>query len=226
MKKKYWLTLNALSVTVSPSSDRNLNMFENQPPLPQLNILLSMLALAVHEKLTISSQINPPLIFLQITQIATAFLLQVFSSSLFLSTSTSTFYHYHSLLLFTHVWEMNSLQFRYTLSPHSTRPQFSRTFPPHYYFPGNFGFLSFTGLNGRRSRKQIFSICNSSKTDSQIEKVAIEKNDERPPFDINLAVILAGFAFEAYTGPPVCFSLRLIFVCIWENWGFFFGIID
>ncbi|XP_012570414.1 uncharacterized protein [Cicer arietinum] len=97
---------------------------------------------------------------------------------------------------------MNSLQFRYTLSPHSTRPQFSRTFPPHYYFPGNFGFLSFTGLNGRRSRKQIFSICNSSKTDSQIEKVAIEKNDERPPFDINLAVILAGFAFEAYTGPP------------------------
>ena len=30
---------------------------------------------------------------------------------------------------------------------------------------------------------------------------------ERPPFDINLAVILAGFAFEAYTTPAVCFVL-------------------
>ncbi|KZV15261.1 hypothetical protein F511_27543 [Dorcoceras hygrometricum] len=28
-----------------------------------------------------------------------------------------------------------------------------------------------------------------------------ERGDERPPFDINLAVILAGFAFEAYTTP-------------------------
>ncbi|RZS16523.1 hypothetical protein BHM03_00048520 [Ensete ventricosum] len=25
---------------------------------------------------------------------------------------------------------------------------------------------------------------------------------ERPPFDLNLAVVLAGFAFEAYTSPP------------------------
>ncbi|KAI5397668.1 hypothetical protein KIW84_063478 [Lathyrus oleraceus] len=73
---------------------------------------------------------------------------------------------------------MNSLQFRYALSPHSTKPRFSCTFPPHFYFPG------------RRRRKQGFSICCSSKT------------DERPPFDINLAVILAGFSFEAYTTPP------------------------
>ncbi|MCD7469626.1 hypothetical protein HAX54_008768 [Datura stramonium] len=29
-----------------------------------------------------------------------------------------------------------------------------------------------------------------------------QKETERPPFDINLAVILAGFAFEAYTSPP------------------------
>lgn len=31
----------------------------------------------------------------------------------------------------------------------------------------------------------------------------------RPPFDLNLAVVLAGFAFEAYTSPPVspsCFT--------------------
>ncbi|TMW94736.1 hypothetical protein EJD97_009866 [Solanum chilense] len=29
-----------------------------------------------------------------------------------------------------------------------------------------------------------------------------KETNERPPFDINLAVILAGFAFEAYTSPP------------------------
>ncbi|CAI8601909.1 unnamed protein product [Vicia faba] len=95
---------------------------------------------------------------------------------------------------------MNSLQFRYALSPHSTNPRFSRTFPPLFHFPTNSRFLSFTEINATRRiarRKQGFSIRCSSKTDSQIEK-----NDERPPFDINLAVILAGFAFEAYTTPP------------------------
>ncbi|CAK8570559.1 unnamed protein product [Lathyrus sativus] len=73
---------------------------------------------------------------------------------------------------------MNSLQYRYILSPHSTKPRFSHTFPPHFHFPGT------------RRRKHGFSICCSSKT------------DERPPFDINLAVILAGFSFEAYSTPP------------------------
>ncbi|CAK8570560.1 unnamed protein product [Lathyrus sativus] len=100
---------------------------------------------------------------------------------------------------------MNSLQFRYALSPHSTNPRFSRTFPPHFHFPRNSRFISFSRLNGSRRlsrRKQGFSICFSSKTGSQIGTVPIEKHDERPPFDINLAVILAGFAFEAYTTPP------------------------
>ncbi|XP_066346963.1 uncharacterized protein [Miscanthus floridulus] len=32
--------------------------------------------------------------------------------------------------------------------------------------------------------------------------VAEEDGPRRPPFDINLAVVLAGFAFEAYTSPP------------------------
>jgi hypothetical protein len=124
---------------------------------------------------------------------------------------------------------MNSLQFRYVLSPHSTNhPQFSRTFPLNYNFPTNFRFLSLPGINGRTRRirirkKQGFSICCSSKTDSsQIEKSPIEKNDERPPFDINLAVILAGFAFEAYTTPPVCFSLLVIFLCL-QNEGLVFA---
>lgn len=37
--------------------------------------------------------------------------------------------------------------------------------------------------------------------------VSEEEEIERPPFDINLAVILAGFAFEAYISPPVILSL-------------------
>lgn len=34
-------------------------------------------------------------------------------------------------------------------------------------------------------------------------------DDRRPPFDLNLAVLLAGFAFEAYISPPVSFSAAL-----------------
>ncbi|XP_042050645.1 uncharacterized protein LOC121796024 isoform X1 [Salvia splendens] len=44
------------------------------------------------------------------------------------------------------------------------------------------------------------STSNSSSSRAEIEKAEIE--NERPPFDINLAVILAGFAFEAYITPP------------------------
>ncbi|XP_027367473.1 uncharacterized protein LOC113873520 isoform X2 [Abrus precatorius] len=97
---------------------------------------------------------------------------------------------------------MASLQFRYILSPlssklplpHSTGPRFSRTFPSH--FPAKLRVFSFAG------RKQLLSICCSSNTGSQLQRVAVPENDERPPFDINLAVILAGFAFEAYATPP------------------------
>ncbi|GAY46567.1 hypothetical protein CUMW_098040 [Citrus unshiu] len=38
--------------------------------------------------------------------------------------------------------------------------------------------------------------------DAEIDKIEDKEQDERPPFDINLAVILAGFAFESYTTPP------------------------
>jgi hypothetical protein len=48
----------------------------------------------------------------------------------------------------------------------------------------------------------VCSVCCFCKTGSEVERVQEEKN-ERPPFDINLAVIFAGFAFEAYTSPPV-----------------------
>jgi hypothetical protein len=38
---------------------------------------------------------------------------------------------------------------------------------------------------------------------------ASQNDDARPPFDINLAVVLAGFAFEAYNSPPVSASFML-----------------
>ncbi|KAG4909771.1 hypothetical protein JHK87_055887 [Glycine soja] len=96
---------------------------------------------------------------------------------------------------------MASLQFRYVLSPLSPSlplpPTFSRAFPFPPRFPGKLRAFSLA----RRGR--VLSIrCGSSKTGSQLQRVAVPEDDDRPPFDINLAVILAGFAFEAYTTPP------------------------
>ncbi|KAI8537784.1 hypothetical protein RHMOL_Rhmol09G0051600 [Rhododendron molle] len=59
----------------------------------------------------------------------------------------------------------------------------------------------------RRGRDGLCPICCRSKTNAEAENVSLqiqeEKSEtERPPFDINLAVILAGFAFEAYATPP------------------------
>ncbi|XVE81501.1 hypothetical protein DITRI_Ditri15bG0069600 [Diplodiscus trichospermus] len=54
-----------------------------------------------------------------------------------------------------------------------------------------------------RGRDRLLSISCFCKANAEVEKVPSEdKEEERPPFDINLAVILAGFAFEAYTTPP------------------------
>lgn len=37
----------------------------------------------------------------------------------------------------------------------------------------------------------------------QTAEASVAEADDRPPFDLNLAVLLAGFAFEAYSSPPV-----------------------
>ena len=59
-------------------------------------------------------------------------------------------------------------------------------------------------------RSRFCSTCCFCKTKSEVENVSIQVQEEnqieRPQFDINLAVILAGFAFEAYTTPPVITS--------------------
>ncbi|XP_030924124.1 uncharacterized protein LOC115950977 isoform X2 [Quercus lobata] len=55
-----------------------------------------------------------------------------------------------------------------------------------------------------RGRDRVYySVCCFRKNNSEIETISIDENEnERPPFDLNLAVVLAGFAFEAYTSPP------------------------
>ncbi|XP_034684909.1 uncharacterized protein LOC117913903 isoform X2 [Vitis riparia] len=45
----------------------------------------------------------------------------------------------------------------------------------------------------------IYCLCKSN---SDVQSVSGQDELQRPPFDINLAVVLAGFAFEAYTSPP------------------------
>jgi len=52
------------------------------------------------------------------------------------------------------------------------------------------------------------SIIKANNTNNtEIDEVSVQEEKEnemeRPPFDINLAVVLAGFAFEAYTSLPV-----------------------
>ncbi|KAM3326937.1 hypothetical protein P3S67_002063 [Capsicum chacoense] len=63
------------------------------------------------------------------------------------------------------------------------------------------GVFSYTKFGAKDS---FFCFCKASGEIlplSSAQKEEIE-SEERPPFDINLAVILAGFAFEAYTSPP------------------------
>ncbi|KAF5736689.1 hypothetical protein HS088_TW14G00839 [Tripterygium wilfordii] len=100
--------------------------------------------------------------------------------------------HHHTHLQFH--------RFRSSLSPtlHNPKtPSLPRRFPP--LFSGKIGVVAFRGNYGERDRGS--SMCCFCKT-TDVEKIAVEESNERPPFDINLAVILAGFAFEAYTSPP------------------------
>ncbi|GFP96183.1 synaptotagmin-3 [Phtheirospermum japonicum] len=66
-------------------------------------------------------------------------------------------------------------------------------------------FLSkkFDRVSGSRLSSRYCRASSGVSSDSaaEIEKKSVSR-EIRPPFDINLAVVLAGFAFEAYTTPP------------------------
>ncbi|KAL1548315.1 hypothetical protein AAHA92_16561 [Salvia divinorum] len=68
--------------------------------------------------------------------------------------------------------------------------------PKKLFFPNRFNGVL-------RSRFITSSLASSANTTTTSSSAEIEKaENERPSFDINLAVILAGFAFEAYITPP------------------------
>ncbi|KAK4585889.1 hypothetical protein RGQ29_023184 [Quercus rubra] len=88
-----------------------------------------------------------------------------------------------------------SPKFPYLRNPNIT-PRFSSL------FPRKVRVLTFR--EKFRCRDQVYySVCCFRKNNSEIETISVDENEnERPPFDPNLAVVLAGFAFEAYTSPP------------------------
>lgn len=122
----------------------------------------------------------------------------------------------HSGKLFHFPAVSSRLQFMASLKNHQNHLQLLRfSFAPssklHYRRNPNFT-LSWKSLvsgkfkvfrsnySGRYSIDSLRCPCNPK---AGTEHVLDQEQIERPPFDINLAVILAGFAFEAYWSPPV-----------------------
>ncbi|XP_058182100.1 uncharacterized protein LOC131300340 isoform X1 [Rhododendron vialii] len=102
----------------------------------------------------------------------------------------------------------NYTQFCNYCSPTPKLP--CRQNPSSVPYPRNSSFTEKVRVWSSRTRigrDGLCPICCRSKTNAEAENVSLqiqeEKSEtERPPFDINLAVILAGFAFEAYATPP------------------------
>ncbi|KAJ8763901.1 hypothetical protein K2173_003683 [Erythroxylum novogranatense] len=100
--------------------------------------------------------------------------------------SLQTHHHHHPTLRFFCRFASPSGHLRRFTLP----PRFPSLFVPK---------ARFLSSRGSRIRDGLRSIrC----AEPQTENITVQEEDERPPFDINLAVILAGFAFEAYTSPP------------------------
>ncbi|GAV70449.1 C2 domain-containing protein/Lipase_3 domain-containing protein [Cephalotus follicularis] len=101
---------------------------------------------------------------------------------------------------------MASIQFHHCLpslsskfSQNVDKPLFLRQFQAS--FSGK--VRVYTLRESVKGKSGVYSICCFCKANNvEIEKPPPDEEIERPPFDINLAVILAGFAFEAYRSPP------------------------
>ncbi|KAH0850963.1 hypothetical protein HID58_095096, partial [Brassica napus] len=90
-----------------------------------------------------------------------------------------------------------------TLLPPSTTP--SLLYHLHSPHVPLLGKISFRESLITKAKANSFSCCAQSETTKQSSlETSLSENQEpeRPPFDINLAVILAGFAFESYATPP------------------------
>lgn len=106
---------------------------------------------------------------------------------------------------------MNSLQLHCCLPPQHRRLHLRFT-PRTCHFLGKISFRESFLTKANASSFTCFAQSETTKQPS-LEETSLSENHEpeRPPFDINLAVILAGFAFESYATPPVTsLSLSLL----------------
>ncbi|CAH2079347.1 unnamed protein product [Thlaspi arvense] len=102
---------------------------------------------------------------------------------------------------------MNSLQLHcslYFLRPKHRLHRCSSLFTPRTcHLPGKISFHENLKTRAKANSFACFSQFKTEESNLGSEESSSEKEEtERPPFDINLAVILAGFAFEAYATPP------------------------
>ncbi|CAL9225156.1 unnamed protein product [Arabidopsis halleri] len=93
---------------------------------------------------------------------------------------------------------MTSLQLHCSL--HFLRPKhrlrYSPIFTPRtFHFPGKIKLRKSFRIKAKPNSFRCFA-------QSETKEVSLTEIEERSPFDINLAVILAGFAFESYASPP------------------------
>ena len=93
-------------------------------------------------------------------------------------------------------------------SPKNRNLNFYWRFPSS--LSGKARFLTLKKKYYRGTGHGVFSssfIKANNANNTEIDEVSVQEEKEnqmeRPPFDINLAVVLAGFAFEAYTSVPV-----------------------
>lgn len=122
---------------------------------------------------------------------------------------------YIFLLLLLSFWlirsPMSSLQLHCCLPPQHRRLHLRFT-PRTCPFLGKISFRESFITKANASSFTCFAQSETTKQ-SSLEETSLSENHEpeRPPFDINLAVILAGFAFESYATPPVTsLSLTLL----------------
>lgn len=114
---------------------------------------------------------------------------------------------FSTLAMATSLHPSNAFYHRFTPTSYKHRNlNFYRRFPSS--FSGRFRVLTYRGSGHGVCSSSTSSISKASNANNtETEKVAVqqekENDKERPPFDINLAVVLAGFAFEAYTSSPV-----------------------
>ncbi|XP_020682702.1 uncharacterized protein LOC110099777 isoform X2 [Dendrobium catenatum] len=126
-----------------------------------------------------------------------------------LSSSSDAHTHTHFLSLMVYLTESEHLLRSLLINPFLPAPTgfFSRLNKVHIFlvrYPKKASFFS----SKRRGKEGLSSV--SYCLTAEDEESSAGDGECRPPFDLNLAVLLAGFAFEAYTSPPIWGGVKQI----------------